>query len=303
MAKKKGRTRQDGERYPSGKLKPVARPNIEPVAPALWDRAKSDLIVKLGDARFGTEVGRLSMRGELSATHAAAAFRLADVYGRFERYKGLRRSTGSPSYMVASSSVADDEAVEAITPEMLARSMAEELLEPEQLADLEERIRRATERFKKLQEFMRTYPRNVVAALELLCIDDVPVNSEMLDNMRAALEELAGFFRIKAAPREERKPERARPSMMTERAITLPDPDREAWLKALRRLRPDLSDPDLIYVYAVTTALKVREAMRRANGKLPATRSGAISEVDRAHHRATATVAKLHGKISAEIRG
>ena len=259
--KKTGRPPKDGERYPSGKLKPI-KPSIDPIAPALWERLKTEAVKAVNDSRFGSEVGRLSMHGELSSTEAAAGFRLAQIYGQFERYKGQRRSAASPSYFVASSSLADDEAVEGITPEMLARAMAEELLTPEQLDHLESRIRAAEQRFVKLQKFMRVFPSNVRAALEVLCVEDGLTNPAMVENLRAALGELATFFRIKAAPKEKRITVEKR--VMRDRSeVEILDPDQVAFLKALEKLRPDLDQPSRIKAYVMLVALRAREVVRR----------------------------------------
>jgi hypothetical protein len=285
---KTGRPREEGERYPSGKLKPkTIKPSIEPIAPALWDRLRSAAIAAVEDARLGSEVGKLSLHGELSATQASAAFRIAQIYGRFERYRDLRRSVGSPSYMVASSDIADDnKEFEAITPEMLARSMAEELLEPEQLADLEQRVDAADKRFLKLQGFMKVFPSNMRSAIEQLCVEDRPVNPGMIDAIGMALDEAAKFFRIKSAPKDKEKKKPKREVIVTRDGAEheIADPDKVAWMKALRALRPDLSDPELVQVYAMACALKAREVVERAKtaakGKIVSAPSAGVSVID-----------------------
>lgn len=269
----KGRPRQEGDRYPSGKLKASKlRPSIEPIAPALWDRARTAVIETLNDVRFGSELGRLSLRGEITAHEASAGFRLADIYGRFERYKGKRRSAASPSYMVASSPVGNDDSVEAITPEMLARSMAEELLDAEQLTALEANITVAAARMEKLQKFMRQLPSNTIAALELLCVEDRMVNPLIMEDVRIALDMIAGFFRAKAAPKEKEK-KKAEPMVVyTPVHAEAEDPDRAAWMVALAKLRPDLTEPQRIEAYNMTVALKMRAVVRAAQEKARLTR-------------------------------
>jgi hypothetical protein len=276
----KGRTRQAGERYPSGKLK--VKPSIEPIAPALWDRLRTERIKAADDARFGSQVGRLSLQGELSATQAATAFRIGEIYGRFERFHRVRRSVGSPSYMVASSQYDDkDHSIEAITPEMLARSMHEELLEPEQLAELEARVEAAEKRFLKLQNFLRVFPRNVRDGLERLCVDDERVSPGMLDELAMALDEVAKFFRVKAAPKKDqhRHGPRIDKVVVNGKEHVLPDPDKEAWMKALAIVRPDLSETQRMQFYAMTAALKVRIAVAR-DKKMPVPKSEGVSVID-----------------------
>jgi hypothetical protein len=306
---KTGRPREEGERYPSGKLKPSKiKPSIEPIAPALWDRLRTSAIAAVEDARFGSQIGRLSLHGELSATQASAAFRIAQIYGRFERYRDLRRSVGSPSYMVASSDIADDNnEIEAITPEMLARSMAEELLEPEQLADLEQRVDAADKRFLKLQGFMRVFPSRLRAAIEELCVEDRPPNPSVIEHIGAALDETAKFFRIKAAPKDKDKKPPKREIVVTRDGAEheIADPDRAAWMKALRTLRPDLSDPELVKVYATACALKAREVVERAKtaakGKIVSAPSAGVSVIDQVARHAGNLMQKRTYKMSMRL--
>jgi hypothetical protein len=261
LEKKAGRPAKEGERYPGGKLK-SAKPAIKAISPALLDRLRTEAVEAVRDARFGSELGRLFMHEELTATQASAGYRLAQIYGRFERFKNMRRSAASPSYMVASSGL-DEESIEAITPEMLARSMAEEMLDPEQLKDLKERIRSSEHSFEKLQNFMRVFPTNVRAAIELLCVDDALTNPMMLENLRVALDELAISFRIKAAPKKEKLIRREVIVEKDRSETVVPDVDRVVWFKAVGRLRPDMTEAQLAKAYELTCVLKVREVMER----------------------------------------
>lgn len=264
---KRGRPPKQGERFPSGKLKP-AKSTIEPIAPALWARLKTEAVRLVGDTRFGSEIGRLSMHGELTAEQASAGFRFAQIYGRFERYKQCRRSAASPSYMAASGTEEDKGAT--ITPETLVSLGDEELLDDEALAELMGRITSADLAFRKVQKFMSSYPGNVRAALELLCVDDAVTNPVMLENIRNALDDLAvNLFRIKAAPKEEQKQKR-RDVIVTRDGggevtgeLVLPDPDKVAWRAVLRRLRPDMTDAQVDQAYALTVAIKAREVFQR----------------------------------------
>ena len=246
--RKGGRPRQEGERHPSGKLK-AKKPTIEPIAPAMWERVKTDAVRMLKDSRFGSEVGRLSLHGELTSTQASAAYRFAEIYGRFERFHEQRRSAASPSYMAASGTE-EDKGAKVETP--ASRTEAE----------LGEQIEAADLAFEKLQKAMRVFPPNVRAALELLCVEDGLTNPVMLENLRTALDELAGVFRITAAPKKD-KAKRVDKLVTKQGEIVAPDADKVAWLQALKRLRPDLPDHELSKAYELAVALKVREVVRR----------------------------------------
>lgn len=256
-----GRPKEEGERYPSGKLKPKA--SIEPIAPALWDRLKTEAVKAVEDVRFGTEIGRLSIHGELSSTQASAGFRVAEVYGRFERHKRMRRSAASPSYLVASSSFAEEKAIEAITEQTLARATVEEMLTPEQLQELEAHIRASEKRFEKLQKFLRVYPSNVRVAMEMLCVDDNHANPAMLNDLRTLLDELAVFFRIKAAPKEKKRQVREVRAEKDGSKTEIPNVDKAVWLKHLAAMLPQHKPYELEALYSKVQVLKDREHIDR----------------------------------------
>ena len=49
--------------------------------------------LRLGlDRRLGSEVGRLALHGELTENEATTAFLVAEIYGRYERGEGTRRT-------------------------------------------------------------------------------------------------------------------------------------------------------------------------------------------------------------------
>lgn len=90
-----GRPPKPGARYPSGKLKPTQEARI---APALIHRIRDHAGTMGIDRRLGSEVGRLLMLEQLTGLEAGAAWRMAEVYGRYERFHGITRTTRSPSY-------------------------------------------------------------------------------------------------------------------------------------------------------------------------------------------------------------
>jgi hypothetical protein len=71
---------------------------VEPLAPTLIKRILHNLVLKAEDRRWASEIGRLSMLGELTARQTSAAYHVGEIYGRFEWLHGRRRSAASPSY-------------------------------------------------------------------------------------------------------------------------------------------------------------------------------------------------------------
>jgi hypothetical protein len=67
---------------------------------ALWRRIV-DEGVRFGhlNPQLGSEVGRLCFNDAITSIEAAAASRVAEIYGRYERTQGMRRSAASPTYM------------------------------------------------------------------------------------------------------------------------------------------------------------------------------------------------------------
>lgn len=164
------RRRKSGERYPSGKLKPN-RPAIEPFSPALIQRIKRGAKARFEDPRLGSEVGMLLMLGELTAAQAAAAFRIASIYGLFEYHAGRRRSARSPSYDSAHG-------------ELLLDGVAQ--------ARRDQRERAAARAFEKLQ---KEIPHRLRAAVEQLAVEDRAINSLFYPELRRFLDQLAAKWR------------------------------------------------------------------------------------------------------------
>jgi hypothetical protein len=142
---------------------------------AMWRRI-IDEGVRFGrvNPQLGSEVGRLAFHGQITIIEAAAASQVAEIYGRYERSQGLRRSAASPSYI----SRFDD------------RDFSEE--SPEEVL----RARRAKLHFDKLQMAIPTPKARAV--LEQLCVDDQPIGPVNLMDVRILLRRLAVMFRIMA---------------------------------------------------------------------------------------------------------
>lgn len=253
MARKRGRPAKAGARYPCGKLKS----GIEPIAPALWQRIASEAKKGALDERLGSELGRLFLHAELTSPQIAAGFRVAETYGAFERYKGKRRSTASPSYEASSRG---------------DHLVAEELVGPDAMAILEERIRAAEQKFKALQQWFSNemIPRGVCNALEELCVEDRNISWIILPRVRETLDKLGLFFGFTTARNAAKHAVIARkPTLEQDRTIARkPNLDRIYWMEVVRSVsRPDITDDELAAAYEEQRARVAREIFRRSKAK------------------------------------
>lgn len=239
---KKGRPKKAGERYPSGDLKPTT----EPIAPALLARIRTDGVALGLDPRLGCEVGRLLLTSQLTTAQASVAFRIGEVYGRFERLKGKTRSVGSPSYQSGSRGEA---------------GLAEENMTPVELGRLKQSILGAEAEFMRLQDEIPG--GRARAAVEQLCVEDRAVNPMLYPGIRELLEHLGRRVFRMSSSRKGTGPVSARSSPKTSApAAPKPNIDRIYWIEVVRRLRPDLSDADLSRAYETQQALKARGTFR-----------------------------------------
>lgn len=247
MAKKRGgRPRKPGERYRSGDLRPTG----EPLAPAAWQRQLQAARKLIIDPKFGCEIGRLEASKELNSVHVTAAHKVGEIYGRYERFSGKRRSTKSPSYQSGQgSSGADDDR---LTQE-----------QRDTLAEIEGAAFRS---FQALSGEMQKFPRSLRDMVEQLCVDDRAVNPTRLSDLRSALDTLARFFgtttSAKRAPHAHRSLTRAVRST-AKPAKPRVDLDRQAFITVARAMRPDLSDQELSQAHEFTRAIKARAIVRR----------------------------------------
>jgi len=180
---RRGRPAQPGERYACGKRKPTG----EPIAPAAWQRIRTDIARTSNDPRLESEIGRLSFHKELTDAQAATAFRIGEIYRTFERFKGLGRSCRSPNY----GSGGDG-------------SIAEELLLPQALENLERKIRSSNEAFGALSAELKLYPVKVREIIEELCVANHHISPMLLDDVRVMLDRLTGFFGATTSKKQQR---------------------------------------------------------------------------------------------------
>lgn len=255
MTKRRGRPPKPGARYPSGKLKPVPRPDGEPMSATAVQRLLRDWKALGIDQRMASQVGRLLCLREFTAYHAAVGFRIAAVYARFEREHGKRRSVRSPSYEISyGGGLAWD--------------------------DADDFGLDAERDFFSLQKLI---PGQWRAAIEQLCVEDRSISSLILDEIRSVLEEIGEFLGMKRTGQEDA----ARYGAKTRARHGLPlhfnaheatagadQPDGDAsekpkserkisidelfWVETMQRLRPDLDREQLHEAYLFMSALRDR---------------------------------------------
>lgn len=139
---KRGRPKKPGPRHPGGQLKQ----QDAGIPGASLQRLRA-----LGtNPLIATQVGRLLYLGELTETEAAAAYRIGEIYGRYEQSIGRRRSVASPSYEAG-------------------RGRDIGLTESDSAAARAESAARA---FGALQADLALCPRGVRPAIEELCVED-----------------------------------------------------------------------------------------------------------------------------------
>lgn len=244
-----GRPKTDGARYDCGKLKPK-----DELAPALVARYRQDVIKFFNDPKLATQLSYLGMLGELTNRQVAAGLRFGEIHNRWRRLERLMRSSPkSPNWEGGFSGAAD---------------LAEERMTAEQRETLVEATQKARDDFDWVMEEVPVYPREVHNALLDLCVENQPIPSMVLPEIRAQLNRLAALF--DARDKRKRKPSRGgvRPlrAKVEERKEEQPRPKTaqatlRAWDKALQVLRPDLDEAGRRQAKEIIAALADRERM------------------------------------------
>jgi len=239
----KGRPKKPGKRHPGGQL------IQEPEGPSLagWHRIREDA-VKLGcNPLIATQLGRLGYAGSLTPVEVATGFRIAEIYGRYDRSIGRRRSVASPSYE-------------------LGRGRDTAAIESEEARERAQDVARA---FGTLQAEIALCPRQVKGPLEELCVEDRACPPGWLPAVKIALGILADALGIKRRPGRKRMgsselASRRDASLLATRyfATRSLNSEREAFIETVTRL--GLVDPaDAAGVYGHFRALMERERHRK----------------------------------------
>lgn len=245
-----GRPPHDGNRYPSGKLKPA-----DEIAPALFARLKNDVVRFFRDPRLATQISYLALQGQLTPHQAAAGARFGEIYNRWRRLKRMRSTPKSPSLEGGFGGGAD---------------LAEERMSAEQIAALEDAIRKAREDLDRVLEEVPVYPREVHNALLELCVENQPISSLLYPEIRAQLNRIGRLFEA----RDKRKRRPTRGGLRPLRATTEGKQDKptvgakphQAIMRAVdavvRKLRPDLDEDGIRQVKDTVAALAARDKFR-----------------------------------------
>jgi hypothetical protein len=235
---KRGRPKKPGKRHPGGQL--VQEP--EGPSATAFKRVIDDSVKLSAGALLGTQLGRLGFLKALTPAEVATGFRIAMIYGAYERSIGRRRSAASPSYEIGRGR-------DAAAPE------SEEAIE---------RARMAARAFGALQAEIKLCPRNVRAALEELCVEDRACLPGCLLAVRVALGMLAeplGVKRATAAP----KPQVKHSDQIHKIVNAVINPEREAFIETITRLG-FVPVEDAAGVYGHFRALVEREKFRKGKG-------------------------------------
>jgi hypothetical protein len=251
MGRRGGRARKGGERYPSGKLKPIT----EGLAPALGARIRAHILKFFADPKFATPFGILYAEGAFTHAQFAAGNRVGDIFRRYHRYKQLRDTPKSPSYEHGFGS----------------SDLAEERMSAEQLEAFEGSIRAAEEAWRGVDAELAVVPRNVRQAVIDLCVFDTAVNPSLHGDIARFLDLLVRRWpeRRERSRRKDRMPALRIRTPAAEKAtlpIKRPDTITSALEKVVRKLRPDLDTNELRLVADTFHALRDREAQRRSKG-------------------------------------
>lgn len=218
---------------------PKPRTAIEPIAPALFMRMMQQAAGQANDPRLGTEIGRLCAAGRMTATEATAAFRVAEIYGRYERMAGLKRSSKSPSYEVGYGGGG---------------------------ASIDgERDQQAAQAWSELQSQI---PASVRNSLEQLAVENRYIDWQELEAVRTLLVALALSFGIVSASKNAARPSRSPRERACQQATAATKSprstiDRDALRATLLRVNPNLLPDELDSHTTFFFTLKERERFRR----------------------------------------
>jgi hypothetical protein len=173
MIDRRGRPAQPGERFPSGDRRAPSDPRAENVFRRF---AELEQIVGL-DPRLTSQVGRLRYLRLLTDAQAAAADRIGQIYGRFERIHAVRRSSVSPSYQLGRRTGEGPDH----DPDVIAAAEAD---------------------FRDLQDCIPVVPREARDVIEQLCVENCAISSLHLPHVRVILDRVARAFGIAPASEE-----------------------------------------------------------------------------------------------------
>lgn len=175
MIAMRGRPRKDGPRYPSGKLKPPKQQRETGWTPSHIRRALDNSWVLANNPVLHSEIGLMLMRKELTPREASAAFNYAYRVGKRDRVLdgAPRRTTKSQAFEIGFSSGGSyGEEIDRITK-----------AEIEEAAD-------------EVENCIPIVPRIARECMEMLCLDNHPINGIQLPGVKAILNRMANKMKL-----------------------------------------------------------------------------------------------------------
>jgi hypothetical protein len=160
---KRGAKKKPGPRYPGGQIKPEGAGVTGTQLQRLRAVSKDPLLA--------TQLGRLLFLEEITRAEYDTGVRVAEIYGRYERTIGRRRSVASPHYEAGRGRVTGEDD--------LAR----------------ERAKAAAKAWGILQAEIKLCPRGVRDAIEELCVEDRACPPGWFPAVRIALAILGTLWR------------------------------------------------------------------------------------------------------------
>lgn len=251
MPKTRGRKKEQGvERHPCGKKKQPAKvaaaPKSDAFSPTEVHRVREHW-KKLGaDARAGSEVGRLLLSEALTSKEAGAAWKIAEIYGRYEFLHGKRRSARSASYESGRASAVNT---------FVADEVADFNLEAEAAV---------VAAFKSLPMQGKTFPARLRSRIERLCVEDESIPFGWLAEIKAELEKHADHLGTIKAGKKQKTPAKPK-AKETPRKQSTPIilRERQSWIMVMQKLRPDLDEGASIEAFDYFKALAARSEFRK----------------------------------------
>lgn len=248
-----------------------SRTGIDPIAPTLWERIRRNVNAGLLPPIHASEIARLAQHGEITSTEAAAAFRVGEIYGRYERCVGCSRSARSPSYEMGYSGHPP---------------------ENQQERD-EERDRAEQDATKAWVSLQGMLSKMVVGSAELrrleeLCVQNECISPPDVQTVRKILERLAQYFRVVSAGKNVELKRQAKASFRGPNTVLSNTPapsarkqgaDRAAFLSSVAPLIPNASQDQLDKMFddycsqrSKETAKLDRDTFRQEKARGPLTK-------------------------------
>lgn len=213
---------------------------IEPIAPALWDRVRRNVAAGLLPAIHGSEVSRLAHHGMITPTEASAAFRLAEIYSRWDTALGKARSPKSPSYEMGFSGTAPE-----------SQKVADEREKAAEKREIDARAQ--WEALQKILDDMgiSNAERRWV---EELCVQNEPIGPIELSDIRPILQGLAQQFRVVSAGKNSALKRAAKEITHAQKPASIAAPkasavDRTSFLSVIAAQLPNLTQDQLDSIY------------------------------------------------------